>query len=266
MSSILEAEGIGIAFGGVRAVEAVSFKVAAGQVFSIIGPNGAGKTTLFNLVSGIYPTDSGRIRIGNRDVTGMRPPALARFGLSRTFQNLQIFGQMTVLENVMVGRHLRENHNLLAHLTGFGSGEAATRAAALQFLDQVGLSKEAGQVAANLSYGAAKRLEIARALATEPTVLLLDEPAAGCNAVETADIDHLLVAIAKSGVAVVLVEHDMKLVMSISDHVLVLDQGRVLTEGKPAEIANDPRVIAAYLGSGALDSGTSLSGGTRAAH
>ncbi len=250
---VLEADGLGISFGGVRAVDSVSFRAFPGRVLSIIGPNGAGKTTLFNLVSGIYRSDQGRIRVGGVDATGARPAALARLGLSRTFQNLQVFGRMTAIENVMVGRHLRERHNVLLHLLGLGGEESATRAKALALLDRVGLLAHADEEASSLSYGVLKRLEIARALATEPKVLLLDEPAAGCNAVETAEIDELLIALAKDGLAIVLVEHDMKMVMGLSDSVLVLDQGRMLVEGPPGDVARDPRVIAAYLGTAAHD-------------
>ena len=251
--SALEADGVGISFGGVRAVENASLQAAPGQILSIIGPNGAGKTTLFNIISGAYPAQTGRVRLAGEDVTNMSAERLAAKGLSRTFQNLQVFFRMTAAENVMVGRHLHEGRNILAHLLrlpGVAAGERASRARALELLARVGLESAADRPAGALSYGMLKRLEIARALATEPKVLLLDEPAAGCNATETAEIDALIVAIARAGVAVVLVEHDMKMVMGISDRVLVLVHGRVLTQGKPAEVASDPRVIAAYLGTG----------------
>jgi len=249
--NLLDVDGIGISFGGIRAVDDVSFRVSPGQIFSIIGPNGAGKTTLFNLISGIYRTDSGSIRIGGDLVTGLSPSALARRGLSRTFQNLQIFNRMTVVENVMAGRHLREKRGLMSHLLQLpsaGAQERVTREAAMSYLARVHLSADADRQAGSLPYGAMKRLEIARALATEPRLLLLDEPAAGCNSTETEEIDRLLVQIADDGIAVVLIEHDMKLVMGISNRILVLDQGRVLVEGAPTEIANDPQVITAYLG------------------
>jgi branched-chain amino acid transport system ATP-binding protein len=251
--SPLAVENVGISFGGLRAVDAVTFSVQPGEVFSIIGPNGAGKTTLFNIVSGIYRTDSGRVMLQGEDVTRLTPEALAARGLSRTFQNLQIFYRMTAAENVMVGRHLHERRSVLAHLLrlpGTRAGEETCMAKATELLARVGLARYANQAAGSLPYGVLKRLEIARALATEPKLLLLDEPAAGCNATETAEIDALILDIAKSGIAVVLVEHDMKLVMSISSRVHVLVQGRTLMEGKPAEVANDPRVIAAYLGGG----------------
>ncbi|WP_186394749.1 ABC transporter ATP-binding protein [Stappia sp. TSB10GB4] len=248
---LLEVNEIGIAFGGVRAVDNVSFSARAGEVFSIIGPNGAGKTTLFNLVSGIYRPKSGSVRLAGEPVTALEPNRLAERGLSRTFQNLQVFFRMTARENVMVGRHLREQRGLLAHLfalpsTGRQNRKSAAVADAL--LERVGLAALADIAAANLPYGALKRLEIARALAAEPKVLLLDEPAAGCNPVETEEIEKLIRKIADDGVAVVLVEHDMKLVMRISDRILVLDQGRMLAEGSAAEIRSNPKVIEAYLG------------------
>ena len=249
--SILKATGIGISFGGVKAVDGVSFAVGAGEILSIIGPNGAGKTTLFNIVSGVYAASRGSIHLSGEDVTGLPPHRLAARGLSRTFQNLQIFQRMTACENVMVGRHLREKRSLLAALFRTPSvtrQNRETRMAALDLLASVGLKDVADVPAGSLPYGACKRLEIARALAAEPRVLLLDEPAAGCNAVETEEIDHLIKQVAGRGVAVVLVEHDMKLVMKISDRILVLERGRPLAEGTPREVRDDPRVLEAYLG------------------
>jgi len=249
--SLLAVEDLGIAFGGVKAVDGVGFSVSGGEVLSIIGPNGAGKTTLFNLVSGVYRASRGRVALLGDDVTGASPEALAARGLSRTFQNLQIFARMSAVENVMVGRHLREHTGILADLFGLPSvtrQNRATRAAAMDRLEAVGLVADADRPAGALPYGALKRLEIARALASEPKVLLLDEPAAGCNAVETQEIERLVRRIADSGVAVVLVEHDMKLVMRISDRVLVLDRGRPLAEGPPQVVRENPAVIEAYLG------------------
>lgn len=249
--TILAAKDIGISFGGVKAIDGVSFAVSPGQILSIIGPNGAGKTTLFNIVSGVYERDQGQVELSGEDVTGLTPDKLAARGMSRTFQNLQIFQRMTAAENVMVGRHLRERCNLLADLFRLPSvtrQNAETRDAALGLLDEVGLRTSADIAAGSLSYGACKRLEIARALAAEPRVLLLDEPAAGCNAVETEEIDGLIRRIAAKGIAVVLVEHDMKLVMKISDHILVLNRGRPIAEGKPREVRDNPAVLEAYLG------------------
>jgi branched-chain amino acid transport system ATP-binding protein len=249
--TILAARDIGISFGGVKAIDSVSFSVAPGHILSIIGPNGAGKTTLFNVVSGVYESDQGRVELAGEDVTGLTPDRLATRGLSRTFQNLQIFQRMTAAENVMVGRHLRERCNLFADLFRLPSvtrQNRATREAALTLLDEVGLRGSADMPAGSLPYGACKRLEIARALAAEPRVLLLDEPAAGCNAVETAEIDELVRRIAAKGIAIVLVEHDMKLVMKISDRVLVMNRGRPVVEGTPREVRNDPAVLEAYLG------------------
>ena len=251
MSVVLEADGLGISFGGVKAVDGVSFRAEAGRILAIIGPNGAGKTTLFNMVSGVYLPKAGTVRLGGEDVTGMEPQVLAARGLSRSFQNLQIFFRMTAAENVMVGRHRHEARGVLAHLLSLPSvarQNRATRAKALELLDVVGLRAQADIPAGSLPYGALKRLEIARALATEPKVLLLDEPAAGCNPVETEELDRVIQQIAQSGVAVVLVEHDMKLVMKISSRILVLDHGRPLTEGTPAEVRAHPDVIRAYLG------------------
>jgi branched-chain amino acid transport system ATP-binding protein len=250
--TILAARHLGIAFGGVRAVDDVSLDVAPSAVFSIIGPNGAGKTTLFNVFSGLYQPQHGTVQLAGDDVTGLAPHRLAGCGLSRTFQNLQIFFRMTVLENVMVGRHRHERTTIvseLLHLPSVGRQNRATREAAHAMLERVGLAADADRVAGALPYGALKRLEIARALASEPKVLLLDEPAAGCNPVETKEIERLIRSIAREGVTVVLVEHDMRLVMNISDRVHVLNGGRTLAEGTPAEVRANPEVIAAYLGS-----------------
>jgi branched-chain amino acid transport system ATP-binding protein len=248
---LLTAEGIGISFGGLRALDGVGFAARAGEILAIIGPNGAGKTTLFNIVSGLYRATEGRITLDGEDVTEAPPHRLAARGLSRSFQNLQVFFRMTALENVMAGRHLQEKSNLLADLFRLPRSRRAnaeTRDAAMALLDEVGLAGQAELPAGSLPYGALKRLEIARALATNPRVLLLDEPAAGCNPVETEEMDRLIAQVAARGVAVVLIEHDMKLVMRISRHLVVLNQGRMLAEGTPEEVRSNPEVIAAYLG------------------
>jgi branched-chain amino acid transport system ATP-binding protein len=252
MSAILTAEGIGISFGGLRALDGVGFSARAGEILAIIGPNGAGKTTLFNIVSGLYRAGSGRVTLDGQDATDALPHRLAALGLSRTFQNLQVFFRMTAVENVMAGCHLRERSSLLADLLRLGPSRQAnrvTRAAALALLERVGLARHAETPAGSLPYGALKRLEIARALATRPRVLLLDEPAAGCNPVETEEIDRLIADVAAQGAAVVLIEHDMKLVMRISRHIVVLNQGRMLAEGTPDQVRGNPDVVAAYLGS-----------------
>ncbi len=249
--SVLAAQALAIDFGGVRAVDEVSFTANAGEIFAIIGPNGAGKTTLFNLISGLYAPKSGRVLLGGEDVTNLPAHALARRGLSRTFQNLQIFFRMTAAENAMVGCHCHEDRNALKHLFMLPSvvrQNRETYAKARDLLALVGIGELADRPAGALPYGALKRLEIARALATEPKVLLLDEPAAGCNAVETADVDAVIQKIAQRGIAIILVEHDMRLVMKISNRIHVLDQGRTLAEGTAAEVRANPAVIAVYLG------------------
>ncbi|WP_454748362.1 ABC transporter ATP-binding protein [Ciceribacter selenitireducens] len=254
--SLLSVEGLGIAFGGLRAVDDVSFSVNPGEIVSVIGPNGAGKTTLFNMISGVYMPKSGKVRLNGGEVTGFSPHLLARRGMSRTFQNLQIFQNMTVLENAIAGFHLREKGSVFADLLGLPASRRRSReaqAGARELLARVGLANAAELEAGNLSYGALKRLEIARALALDTKVLLLDEPAAGCNAVETEEIDHLIAEVAASGVAILLVEHDMKMVMRISNHIVVLDHGVKIAEGDPAAVARNPDVIAAYLGTQAQE-------------
>ncbi|WP_421709280.1 ABC transporter ATP-binding protein [Algihabitans sp.] len=249
--SRLKVEGLSIDFGGLRAIDKLSFEIAPGTIHSIIGPNGAGKTTLFNLITGIYAPTEGRILLEGEEVTGLPPHRLARRGMCRTFQNLQIFDRMTAAENVMLGRHLRETTGFFSHLLRLPAVIAEnrrTRERALELLEHVGLVAQADVPAGALPYGALKRLEIARALAGEPRMLLLDEPAAGCNAVETQEIDALIQRVAEGGVTVVLVEHDMHLVMNISNHILVLDYGKKLAEGTAEQVRRNPEVIAAYLG------------------
>jgi len=249
--SLLRVEGLAKAFGGVHAVAELAFSIPQGGVFSVIGPNGAGKTTLLNLLTGIYAPSAGHIFFEGEELTGRPPHAYAARGMARTFQNLQVFFNMSALENVMVGRYLREPCGLAAAMLRFPSlarAERACRAEAEELLGFVGLAEFASAPSDAMPYGALKRLEIARALATKPRLLLLDEPAAGLNPTETREIDALMSKLTKSGVTVVLVEHNMRLVMGVSDHILVLDYGRRLAEGTAAEVRHDPRVIEAYLG------------------
>ncbi|MBK8908115.1 MAG: ABC transporter ATP-binding protein [Rhodospirillales bacterium] len=251
--TILDLHGLTRSFGGVIAVNNLSFAVEAGAIHSMIGPNGAGKTTVFNLITGVYKPSAGRIRFQDEDVTGLSLVALAAKGICRTFQNLQIFFNMTALENVMVGRHRHCRRSLLPvllRLPEIVSTDAACRDKAEAIMGFVGLGDVMHRPASALPYGALKRLEIARALAAEPKLLLLDEPAAGLNPSETMALDELIREIARSGVTVVLVEHDMRLVMSVSDRILVLNNGAKLAEGGVDEVRGNPDVIGAYLGGG----------------
>lgn len=241
-------------FGGVKAVQDVSFSIKTNSIHSVIGPNGAGKTTLFNLITGVYTPSSGEIVFCGENVAGRSPDALARRGMSRTFQNLQVCMNMSAIENVMVGAHLRLNQNLFAsllRLPALRHADKACREEAAELMQFVGVGKYVKSHASRMSYGALKRLEIARALAAKPKILLLDEPAAGLNHTETGEIGELIQKVAQSGVTVVLVEHDMKLVMNLSDHIVVLDYGKKLAEGAAAEIRENRDVIAAYLGASA---------------
>ncbi len=249
--TFLRVTGLSKSFGGVKAVDQVDFTVKAGHVFSIIGPNGAGKTTLFNLLTGLTLPDAGAIILDGEDVTGLPAHQLAARGVSRSFQNLQIFFNMTALENVMVGNHLHTTRRFLPCLFGLASvrdSEARTRIFAEELMHYVGLGDYIDADASALPYGALKRLEIARALATRPRILMLDEPAAGLNPAETAEIDALIKRIAEDGITVLLVEHDMHLVWGVSDHIMVLNHGRVLAEGTAEEIRANPEVVEAYLG------------------
>lgn len=238
-------------FGGFNAVDAVSFDICQGKVHSIIGPNGAGKTTLLNMLTGVYAPSGGTVELEGQDITGLAPHLLAARGLARTFQNLQIFFNMSAIENVMVGRHLRECAGWFAamlRLPGLAAGERASRAEAAELMRFVGLGNYLDAQSDAMPYGALKRLEIARALAAKPKILLLDEPAAGLNATETHEINKLITQLATADITVILVEHDMQLVMDVSDHIVVLDYGRKLCEGSAQEVRHDPRVIEAYLG------------------
>ena len=254
--SILRVEGLSKEFGGVHAVEDLSFSFDPGQIYSIIGPNGAGKTTLFNLITGVYTPTGGKVFFEEKNTARLQPFELAAKGMARTFQNLQIFFNMTAVENVLLGLHLELPRNLFGSILrtgGLGRKEKEARKEAERLMAFVGLRDYIGMDANSMPYGALKRLEIARALAAKPRLLLLDEPAAGLNHSETGEIDELIRKVAESGVTVVLVEHDMHLVMGISNHIVVLDYGRKLAEGSVEDVRNNPDVITAYLGSGALE-------------
>ncbi len=249
--ALLDVNKLSIHFGGVKAVQEVSFSIDAGIVYAVIGPNGAGKTTLFNLITGVYKPTTGEIKLDGEAIHGKSPNELAVRGVARTFQNLQICMNMSAIENVMVGAHLRLDRNLVKaalRFPGLKKRDRELRDEAAQLMDFVGLAQYVDTRADAMSYGALKRLEIARALAMKPRLIFLDEPAAGLNPKETIEVDHLVRKIADSGVTVVLVEHDMKMVMNLSDRILVLDYGKKLAEGTGEEIRKNPDVIAAYLG------------------
>jgi branched-chain amino acid transport system ATP-binding protein len=251
---LLDVQSLTMSFGGVRAVKDLSFAVERGSIHSIIGPNGAGKTTVFNLLTGLYRPTTGRVVFDHRDVTGKMPCQLARLGMARTFQNLQIFFNMTAVENVMVGAHLRLDGGIVKSMLRLPSLVRHDREChdeAVELMSFVGIGQYAFRGANALPYGALKRLEIARALAARPKLLLLDEPAAGLNPTETEDMNALIQKIARRGVTVMLVEHDMKLVMGISHRILVLDRGSKLFQGTAPEVSGHPDVISAYLGTAA---------------
>jgi ABC-type branched-subunit amino acid transport system ATPase component len=238
-------------FGGVRALEKLDLSVEEGPIHSVIGPNGAGKTTLFNVISGVLPVTSGDVLWKGETVTDMAPHNISRRGITRTFQNLQLFADMTVLENVMVGMHLRSRGGFLASalkLPWVVKEERRIRAASLEVLEFTGLADEASRVAGSLPFGNQRILEIARGLAMKPQLLMLDEPAAGLNIRETSDVAGLISRIRDLGITILLVEHDMDLVMAISDLVTVLDQGKKIAEGDPDSVRNDEKVLKAYLG------------------
>ena len=251
MTPLLETRDLSKTFGGLKAVEKIDLTVGANRIVSVIGPNGAGKTTFFNCLSGIYRPDGGSILLNGRDITGRPPHQVCRLGLSRTFQNIRLFPEMTVLENILVAQFRHRSLSpvpLLLHSPRFRAEEQASRDEALEFLDFVGLASRAEAISSSLPYGLQRRLEIARALATKPRLLLLDEPAAGMNPQEAVEMVGLISRIRERGLAVLLIEHHMKVVMTISDEILVLDHGVPIARGAPEEVRRNERVIKAYLG------------------
>jgi branched-chain amino acid transport system ATP-binding protein len=249
-ASVLEARGVSMVFGGLTALNDVSLQLDTGKIVGLIGPNGAGKTTFFNCLTGLYTPTRGTVLLNGRRLPS-DPAEVTAAGVARTFQNIRLFPNMTVLENVLVGRHVRTKQGPIAsllHGPSYRRGEADARKHARDLLDFVGLSLKDGEVARFLSYGDQRRLEIARALATEPKVLLLDEPTAGMNPQETDETRQLIFQIRDTGVSVVVIEHDTKFIFSLCDNVSVLVQGELLVEGTPEVVREDPRVIEAYLG------------------
>jgi len=248
---LLSVESVERAFGGVRAVDGASFGVGAGEVHGLIGPNGAGKTTLLNLVSGLLRPSGGRIRLREHRLDGKAPHRVAALGVTRTYQNIRLFGGLSALENVLVGEHLvrrAPTWKRLVMLPSARAEESAAREKAMKLLARVGLSERSHDKVAALSYGEQRRVEIARALASSPRLLLLDEPTAGMNPVEVAAVEALIRQVAREGQSVLLVEHNVRLVMEVSDRITVLNFGKVIADGEPKEVAQHPAVVAAYLG------------------
>jgi branched-chain amino acid transport system ATP-binding protein len=250
---VLEVSGASKRFGGLQALSEVGITISEGQIYGLIGPNGAGKTTFFNVITGLYRPDSGRFLLKGQPYSPTAPHRVAQAGIARTFQNIRLFGDMTALENVMVGRHVRTRQGVFGAIVRHRAArqeEAAIRAAAQELLDFVGIGQHARRTARHLSYGDQRRLEIARALATEPHLLALDEPAAGMNPTEKIALRELLQKIRAGGRTILLIEHDVKLMMGLCDRMTVLDYGKIIAEGLPAEVQKNQAVITAYLGTG----------------
>lgn len=257
MEPILEVKNLTMDFGGLRALDRIDLDVRQGEIVALIGPNGAGKTTFFNCITGIHPPTKGDMLITppgkkQKRINGLKPNHVTESGLARTFQNIRLFQNMTVLENVMIGRHCRLSSGIAGAIfrnKGTVAEEKRVVADSYKVLEKIGLAQFVNELAMNLPYGAQRRLEIARAMATEPFMLLLDEPAAGMNPQETRELDELILQLReREKVAILLIEHDMKLVMSLSDRIFVVDYGKKIAEGSPEDIKNNPAVITAYLG------------------
>ena len=250
--TLLDVKNLTISFGGLRAVDDFKLSIKQGQLYGLIGPNGAGKATVFNLLTGVYKPNEGIIKLGDRDITGLKTIEINKAGIARTFQNIRLFKELSVLDNVKVGLHNHHHYNTLEgifRLPKYFRVEKEMDEKAMELLKVFDLDKEAGYQAANLPYGKQRKLEIARALATEPKLLLLDEPAAGMNPNETGELMDTIRFVQKEfGMTILLIEHDMKLVSGICEELTVLNFGRILTQGKTADVLNDPQVITAYLG------------------